>query len=166
MVADPDKEAPPLAGKGKMGRRRRRRREPAYAWWVLFGALGAVAWLLRSWRVGLLVLLLWCLYEFCLVPTVCRITTRQGFWCVEPVRGRLFACTPAHQQVKNDALWWLIGLRNPFRKRQLPDTGRNTGVLVVSPVVRARLDQTDRIVLILAGGGTLLTAVCAVSGYF
>jgi hypothetical protein len=165
MVVDPDKEAPLLAGKGKMRRRRRRRREPAYAWWIMFGALGALAWLIWSWRVALLLLLLWCLYEFCLVPTVCRITTRQGLWCVEPVRGRLFACTPAHQQVKNDALWRLIGLRNPARKPQSPGTGQNSGVLVVSPAVRARLDQTDRIVLVLAACGTLVAAVWGVSGY-
>jgi hypothetical protein len=165
MVADPDKEVPLLTGKGKTGRRRRRRREPAFAWWIVFAAISAAAWLAGSWRVALLLLLLWCLYEFCLVPTVCGIATRQDFACVEPVRGRLFACTPAHQRVKNDALWRLVGLRNPFRGPQVAEPDRTTGVLVVSPPVRARLTQTDRIVLLLAGFGTLVTVVGTVLDY-
>jgi hypothetical protein len=144
---------------------RRRWREHPSVWWVGFTGLGIGVWLTRSWRAALLLLLLWCLYQFCLVPTVCRIRTRQGFSCAEHVRGRLFACTPAHQEVKNDALWRLTGLRNPFRRARMPDPNRTTGVLVVSPPVRARLGQTDRIMLALAAGGTLITVAGAVRGY-
>src|SRR5262245_4189390 len=104
------------ARKGNMGRRRRRRREPGYVWWIAFGGLAVAALLLASWRLALIALLAWCLYEFSLIPTVCRVMTRQGFACHEPVRGRLFACSSAHQQVKNDALWRAAGLGNPFRR--------------------------------------------------
>jgi hypothetical protein len=144
---------------------RRRWREHPSVWWAGFAGLGVVAGLMRSWRAGLLVLVLWCFYQFCLVPTVCRIRTREGWSCTDPVRGRLFACTPAHQEVKNDALWRLAGLRNPFRTVRPPDPTRTTGELVVSPPVRARLAQTDRVMLALAIGGTLITIAGAISGY-
>lgn len=157
MVANPGNEDPPLTRKGTMGRRRRRWRESAIAWWVGFGTLVVLAWLLHSWRIALLTLTLWCLYEFLLVPTICRVMTRQGFSCREPVRGRLFSCTPAHQQVKYDALWRLIGMRNPFRGKTLPEPNPETGVVVYSPSVRGRLAQTDRTVIMLATVGTLVT---------
>lgn len=121
--------------------------------------------LLKSWRLALLTLLLWCLYEFCLVPTTCRVMTRQGFTCLERVRGRLFACTAEHQHIKNDALWRLTGISNPFRKPPPPpDPNRVTGVLVVSPKIRGRLAQTDRIVLTVATVATLATVVGTVVG--
>lgn len=169
MVANPGNsstsEDPPLTRKGTMGRRRRRWRESAIAWWAGFAALAAVAWLLRSWRIALLTLLLWCLYEFMLVPTICRVMTRQGFSCREPVRGRLFSCTPAHQQVKNDALWRLAGLRNPLRKKPASDPNRETGVVVYSPSVRGRLAQADRTVIVLAAVGTLVTIAGMLYGF-
>jgi hypothetical protein len=165
MVADPDEDTSLLTGKERMGRRRRRWREPAFAWWIAFACVGLAALLLNSWRLAALLLLLWCLYEFCFVPTVCRIITRQGHSCVEPVRGRLFACTPEHQSVKADALWRTAGLSNPRRRPAEPDPNRTTGVLVVSPAVRGRLSQTDRVVLILAAVGTLATVAGAVLDY-
>jgi hypothetical protein len=148
-----------------MGRRRRRWRESALVWWAGFGLLLATAWWLGSWRVALLTLLLWCGYEFLLVPTVCRVMPREGFSCREPVRGRLFACTPAHQQVKTDALWRLVGLHNPFRRRTAPDPNRQTGTVVYSPKVRGRLAQADRTVILLASAGTVVTIVGMVYGF-
>ena len=148
-----------------MGRRRRRVREPGYVWWIGFGVLLVAAVLWSSWRLGLVALLAWCLYEFSLVPTTCRVMTRQGFACHEAIRGRLFSCTPAHQQVKNDALWGTIRLRNPFRRRDAaPDPNRDTGVVVYSPTVRARLADNDRNVLALATAGTVVAVIAAVLG--
>ncbi|WP_245974203.1 hypothetical protein [Thermomonospora umbrina] len=148
-----------------MGRRRRRGREPVLVWWIGFAVLPAAAWWAGSWRVALLTLLLWCVYEFLVVPTVCRVTTRQGFSCREPVRGRLFACTPAHQQVKTDALWRAIGLANPFRRKAAPDADRATGTVVYTPKVRGRLAQADRAMILLAAAGTLVTLVGMVYGF-
>ncbi|MCO6011501.1 hypothetical protein NE236_41780 [Actinoallomurus purpureus] len=147
-----------------MGRRRRRVREPGYVWWGGFGVLLVAAVLMTSWRLALIALLGWCLYEFSLVPTVCRVMTRQGFACHEPVRGRLFACSSAHQQVKNDALWGAVRLPNPFRREAVPDPNRDTGVVVYSPNVRARLADNDRNVLALATAGMIVTVVAAVLG--
>ena len=148
-----------------MGRRRRRWRESAYMWWAAFAVLGGAAWLLPSWRLALLGVLLWCLYEFCFVPTVCRIMTRQGHSCPEPVRGRLFAHSAEHQQVKNDALWRSAGISNPFHKPPPPpDPNRVTGVLLVSRRVRGRLAQQDRIVLGVAALGTVAIIIGTVVG--
>ena len=148
-----------------MGRRRRRPRESAYVWWAAFAVFGVVAFLLGSWRLALLGVLIWCLYEFCFVPTVCGIMTRQGHTCVEPVRGRLFAHSAEHQNLKNDALWRLAGLSNPFHKPvPPPDPNRVTGVLVVSPKIRGRLPQQDRVVLAAAAFGTVATLVGMVVG--
>lgn len=152
------------AKEGTMGRRRRRWREPGYAWWVVFFALVLAALAFHSWRLGLIVLLTWCLYEFSLIPTMCRVMTRQGFACKEPVRGRLFACSPAHQQVKNDALWRAVGLPNPFRRETAPDPNRDTGVVVYSPTVRARLAQSDRTMLALAALGSVIVLAGMVLG--
>jgi hypothetical protein len=147
-----------------MGRRRRRWREPVYVWWIAIAALLLAAVLLSAWRLAVLALLVWCLYEFTLNPTVCRVMTRQGFACHEHVRGRLFACTPAHQRVKNDALWRAAGLPNPFSRPAPHDPNRDTGVVVYSPSVRARLAQNDRIILTVAGIGSLVAIVTAVAG--
>jgi hypothetical protein len=147
-----------------MGRRRRRVREPGYVWWGSFGVLLVAAVLLTSWRLALIALLAWCLYEFSLVPTVCRVMTRQGFACHEPIRGRLFACSAAHQQVKNDALWGALRLPNPTRKAAVPDPERDTGVVVYSPHVRAHLAENDRNVLALAAAGTVVTLIAALIG--
>ncbi|MFC6933577.1 hypothetical protein ACFQHO_26645 [Actinomadura yumaensis] len=164
-----------------------------------FAVLAVGAYLLHSWRVALIGLLGWCLYEFLLVPTICRVMTRQGFSCREPVRGRLFACTSRHQQVKNDGLWRLVGMRNPFRDRSAqrptapaptptgaamsdapgtppqrsPDgraasgraNERDTGVVVFSPAVRGRLAQADRVLILLAAAGTVVTIVGMVYGF-
>jgi hypothetical protein len=172
MVANLGDDDPPVARKAATGRRRRRRRESPLAWWALFAAVALAAWWTRSWRVALLGLLLWCLYEFVLVPTICRIMTRQGFPCREPVRGRLFGCGPAHQSMKNDALWRLVGLRNPFPgKRERapepepdPEEEAETGVLVVSDSVRGRLAENDRMMITLAGVGTLVAVVGMIYG--
>jgi hypothetical protein len=147
-----------------MGRRRRRWREPVYVWWVAIAALLIASVLLSAWRLALLALLMWCVYEFALNPTVCRVMTRQGFACHEPVRGRLFACSAAHQRVKNDALWHAAGLPNPFARATAPDPNRDTGVVVYSPDVRARLAQSDRIILTIAGVASLVTILTAVVG--
>ncbi len=147
-----------------MGRRRRRWREPVYIWWVAIAALLIAAVLLSAWRLALLGLLAWCLYEFSLNPTVCRVMTRQGFACHEPVRGRLFACSSAHQRVKNDAVWRAFGLPNPFSRATHHDPNRDTGVVVYSPAVRARLAQSDRFVLTVAGVGSLLAILIALVG--
>jgi hypothetical protein len=149
-----------------MGRRRRRWREPGYIWWVAIVALLLAALVLSEWRLALLGLLVWSLYEFSLNPTVCRVMTRQGFACHEPVRGRLFACSEAHQRVKTDAVWRAAGLPNPF-SRQIPhDPNRDTGVVVYSPAVRARLAQNDRIVLTVALVASVLAILIAIVGVF
>ncbi|GAA0367262.1 hypothetical protein NE235_03215 [Actinoallomurus spadix] len=147
-----------------MGRRRRRVREPGYVWWAGIGVLLVAAVLLTSWRLALIALLCWCLYEFSLVPTACRVMTRQGFACHEPIRGRLFACSAAHQQVKNDALWATVRLPNPFKRESVPDPNRDTGVVVYSPSVRAKLAENDRNLLALAAVGTIVALVLAVAG--
>ncbi|GLY83664.1 hypothetical protein [Actinoallomurus iriomotensis] len=147
-----------------MGRRRRRWREPVYVWWVAIAALMLASVLLSAWRLALLALLMWCVYEFALNPTVCRVMTRQGFACHEPVRGRLFACSSAHQRVKNDAIWRAAGLPNPFARATPHDPNRDTGVVVYSPAVRARLAQNDRIILTIAGVVGLVVILTAVVG--
>lgn len=149
-----------------MGRRRRRWREPVYIWWGAIAALVVAAVFFGAWRLALLGVLAWCLYEFSLNPTVCRVMTRQGFACHEPVRGRLFACSAAHQRVKNDAVWRSIGLPNPFSRATAHDPNRDTGVVVYSPAVRARLAQNDRVVLTVAGVASLLAIIIAVAGIF
>jgi hypothetical protein len=165
MVARQGKEEPPLTKKAATGRRRRRRRESALVWWGVFAILALAAWWLASWRLALLALLLWCLYELVFVPTICRVRSREGFSCRDPARGRLFACNPGHQQVKNDALWRLVGLKNPFRKPPKADPNRQTGTLVVSPAVRGRLAQPDRVLILLAAAGTLVTIAGMVYGF-
>jgi hypothetical protein len=149
-----------------MGRRRRRWREPGYAWWIAFCVLLFVAALSSSWRLALIVLAAWCLYQFSLNPTACRIRTREGHACRQPVRGRLFACSADHQGLKNDALWGATGLRNPFRRPAAPNQDRDTGVMVYSPSVRARLAQDDLIILGLAALGTVAAIVGMVVGLF
>src|SRR5262249_23216239 len=119
---------------------------------------------LGAWRLALLGVLVWSLYEFSLNPTVCRVMTRQGFACHEPVRGRLFACSAAHQRVKNDAVWRAFGLPNPFNRPTHPDPTRDTGVVVYSPAVRARLTQNDRIMLTLAVAGSAVAIIGALLG--
>lgn len=146
-----------------MGRRRRRWREPGYIWWGAIVALLVAALLLGAWRLALLALLVWSLYQLALNPTVCRVMTRQGFACHEPVRGRLFACSPAHQRVKTDSVWRAFGLPNPLRRaRQNPN--RDTGVVVYSPAVRARLAQNDRIMVTLAVAGGVIAIFGALIG--
>ncbi|TMQ94164.1 hypothetical protein ETD83_24415 [Actinomadura soli] len=161
MVANLGKD-PPAARKGA---RRLPRRESALVWWALFAAIAGVALWLQSWRVALLGLLTWCLYQFVLVPTLCRVLKREGYPCAERVRGRLFACGPAHQQLKNDALWRLIGLRNPFQKGDEDDDDPETGGVVHSPDVRGRLTPADRVLILLAGLGTVATLIGMIYGF-
>lgn len=89
MVPNLGKEEPPAA---RRGTRRRPGRESALVWWALFAAVFGAAYWFQSWRVALLGLLGWCLYEFMLVPTMCRILTQQGAACTERTRG---GCSPA-----------------------------------------------------------------------
>ncbi|MEO3826880.1 hypothetical protein [Actinomadura sp. B10D3] len=164
MVPNLGKEEPQAS---RRGTRRRPGRESALVWWALFAAVFGAAWWFQSWRVALLGLLGWCLYEFMLVPTMCRILTQQGAACTERTRGRLFACArPGHQRLRNDALWRLVGLRNPFQK-PLPaeDPERDTGVVVVSPDVRGRLVPQDRALILLAAAGTIGALVGMVYGF-
>ncbi|GAA0568305.1 hypothetical protein [Actinomadura livida] len=161
MVPNLGRQEPPAA---RRGARRLPRRESALLWWALFAAFAGAAWWFQSWRIALLGLLTWCLYEFLLVPTLCRVLKRQGHPCTKRVRGRLFACAPNHQQLKNDALWRLAGLRNPFQKRD-EDTDPETGVVVHSPDVRGRLTTVDRSMVVLAALGTVTTLVGMVYGF-
>lgn len=150
-----------------MGRRRRRWREPGYIWWGAIVALLAAALLLGAWRLALFGLLLWSVYELSLNPTVCRVMTRQGFACHEPVRGRLFACSAAHQRVKTDSVWRAFGLPNPAAaraRRTHQDPNRDTGMVVYSPAVRARLAQNDRIMVTLAMAGAVIAILGALVG--
>ncbi|WP_243711322.1 hypothetical protein [Actinomadura sp. KC216] len=133
-------------------------------WWALFAAFAGAALWLQSWRLALFGLLTWCLYQFTLVPTLCRVLKREGYPCAERVRGRLFACAPNHQQLKNDAVWRLVGLRDPFQKGD-PDPDPETGGVVHSPYVRGRLTQADRALILLAAVGTLVTLVSMIYGF-
>lgn len=150
-----------------MGQRRRgkqdRAREPALVWWVLFSALLATAWLTWSWRVLLLALTLWCLYELSLVPTVCRVSTRTETSCGRPVRGRLFACEAEHQKVKTEVLLRNTGLRRT-RTPTPPDPNRTTGFVVFSPRARGRLVVADQAILLLAALGTIVAVAGMVYG--
>ncbi|MEW2355381.1 hypothetical protein [Spirillospora sp. NPDC029432] len=161
----PHEDGPARRRGGTARRRRRPRRESALLWWALFAFWAAAAWYLRSWPVALLGLLVWCLYEFMLVPTFCRTMTRKGSSCREPVRGRLFACEDEHQRLKIDGLWRLVGMRNPLRGPDQPPAERESGQVVVSPEVRGRLSQIDRMLILLAAAGTLVTIVGMVYGY-
>jgi hypothetical protein len=150
-----------------MGRRRRRWREPQYLWWLGFAGVAVAAVLVDSWRLGLVDLLAWCFYELALIPTACRVATRQGLSCHDPVRGRLFACSAEHQRIKTDALWRMIGLPNPFNKRRaVSEPAPSTGVVVYSPAVRGQLDQADRTMVMVAGLGVVITLVGMVIGLF
>ncbi|MGI5417378.1 hypothetical protein [Actinomadura luteofluorescens] len=162
MVPNLGKGEPPAARRG--GTRRRPRRESALAWWALFAAIAGIAWWQHSWRVALLGLLAWCLYEFALVPTLCRVLTPKGAACTERTRGRLFACGPAHQRLRNDALWRLAGLRNPFEQGPVGDES-DTGTVVVSSGVRGRLVPQDRVLILLAAAGTVTALVGMVYGF-
>lgn len=146
----------------RRGTRRRPRREPALVWWALFAALGGVAWWLHSWRAALLVLLGWCFYQFAFVPTACRVSARPGAVCTERTRGRLFACGPGHQRLRNDALWRLAGLRALFRKRP-PRDGNESGA--VSPDARGRLPLPDRLLILVAAAGTVAVLAGLVHGF-
>ncbi|WUH98077.1 hypothetical protein OHR68_31930 [Spirillospora sp. NBC_00431] len=159
MVANLGKQEPPAARKGA---RRLPRRESALVWWAAFAAFAVAAWWTGSWRVALFGLLTWCLYEFLLVPTLCRVLKRQGHPCAERVRGRLFACGPSHQRLKTDALWRLVGLRNPFQKHT---DDAETGGVVHSPDVRGRLTQADRVLIPLAALGTVATLIGTIYGF-
>ena len=161
MVVHLRKGGPSAARKGS---RRLPRRESALLWWSLFAAFAAVGLWFQSWRIGLLGLLTWCLYEFLLVPSLCRVLKRQGHPCTERVRGRLFACAPDHQRLKNDALWRLVGLRNPFGEDDDVPSGE-TGVVVHSAGVRGRLTRADRVLVVLAALGTVTTLVGMVYGF-
>ncbi|MFD0901042.1 hypothetical protein [Actinomadura sediminis] len=159
----PSEPRPPSARKG--GSRRRPRREPAPVWWAGFAAFPAAALWLGSWRVAVVGLLAWCLYQFALVPTLCRVLTPQGYACAERARGRLFACGPEHQRAKNAALRRLAG-----RRRRTANGGGHhdvhdgTGVVVVSGDVRGRLDVADRALLLLAAAGTAVAVAAIVHG--
>jgi hypothetical protein len=136
------------------------------AWWLIFTTLVAIGVLFWQPRLLLVTLLLWCLYEFCLVPTKCRVKTRQGVSCMESVRGRAFAHSKPHQSVKNDGLWKLIGRSNPSHVPAGGGAPRDTGVVLVSPKFRGRLAEEDRIILYLAGAGTLVALIGMFWGLF
>ncbi len=165
MVSSPRKpSAPPPR---KTSRRRVGGRDAEQiAWWLLFAGLTVVGLLTWTWRLLLLTLLLWSFYEFCLVRTRCRVKTRQGFECVEPVRGRVFAHDRRHQDVKNDGLWNLIGRPNPRYTPRISEPNRDTGVVLVAPRVRHRLDKTDRYILYLAALGTVVSLAGMLWGLF
>ncbi|MEV5571006.1 hypothetical protein AB0L06_13235 [Spirillospora sp. NPDC052269] len=179
--------APPVqTAAGGRGVRRRPRREPPGVWWGGLVLWELLAWYAGSWRLALLGLAGWCLYEFLLIPTVCRVMTEQGYPCREPVRGRLFACGPDHQAFKNEGIMRLLGLRprRPARDgRPLstpvgderpasppvggpasPPAGGERGV-VHSRAVRARLAQADQVCLILAGAGTAAAIAGMIYGF-
>ncbi|MFC4913281.1 hypothetical protein [Actinomadura gamaensis] len=135
----------------------------------------AASWLAGSWRLALLGLAAWCLYEFLLIPTVCRVMTEKGYPCREPVRGRPFACTPDHQAYKNEGIMRLLGVRRRARPNG-PSNGRPDGrqagvpardgrVLVHSSAVRSRLAQADQACLILAGTGTVVAIAGMIYGF-
>src|SRR5262249_32330047 len=110
-----------------------------------------------SWRILLLLLALWCCYEVALVPLRCRIRPNGGEMCANPIRGRAFGCGKAHQEIKNDSLWRLVGLSgSPFREQPAADPNRDTGELVWSPTKRGMMDPSDRTVLVLAALGTVV----------
>lgn len=159
MATKQQHELPPSVRKGIMGRRRRPGREPTLVWWMVFTGLGLAALWWWSWRILLIELALWCLYEVAIVPKDCKVQPNGAPQpCGEPVRGRAFGCGKAHQEIKNDALWRLTGLRgNPLRRQPPTDPNRDTGELVWSPDVRGRMDGADRTVLVLAAVGTVLT---------
>jgi hypothetical protein len=145
MVANREQEVPSSTRKGTMGTRGLPTREPAWVWWILFAVLIVVLWWLAwSWRGLLLVLALWCLYELLLIPTKCNISPRDGYVCPEPVRGRLFACTPSHQRLKTDHLFRLFRLANPLHTPAAPDPNRATGEVVWGPHMREQKQTTTQ----------------------
>jgi hypothetical protein len=121
-----------------MGTRGLPAREPAWVWWILFAVLTVISWSAWSWRGPLFVLALWCLYELVLLPTRCDISPRDGFVCTDPVRGRLFACTPSHQRLKTDQVFRLFRLANPTHRPAAPDPNRATGEIVWAPHMRGQ----------------------------
>jgi hypothetical protein len=143
MVANQEQEVPSSTRKGTMGTRGLPVREPAWAWWILFAGLTVISWLAWSWRGPLCVLALWCLYEFVLIPTRCNISPRDGYVCADPVRGRLFACTPSHQRLKTDQLFRLFRLANPVHKPVAPDPNRATGEIVWAPHMREQQEPAQ-----------------------
>ncbi|MCP2337263.1 hypothetical protein [Actinomadura rupiterrae] len=174
MAGTPGDEYPPsrapedgdlwVGGRGP--RRRRPKREHPAVWWTGFAVLALLAWLAGSWRLALLVLAAWCLYEFLLIPTVCRVMTEQGYPCREPVRGRPFACGRDHQAYKNEGIMRLLGVRRPARDtapRNAP--GRDDRVLVHSRAARSRLAQADQVCLSLAGAGTVIALAGMIYGF-
>ncbi|MEO3785861.1 hypothetical protein ABGB12_21240 [Actinocorallia sp. B10E7] len=163
MVSSPRKtSAPPR----KSPRPRVNRDAEQIAWWLLFAVLAVFGVIQWNWRLLLLTLLLWSFYEFCLVRTRCRVKTRQGFECVEPVRGRAFAHDRRHQDIKNDGLWNLVGRPNPRYTPKISEPNRDTGVVLVAPRVRHRLDRNDRFILYLAALGTAVSLVGMFVGLF
>ncbi|GAA3223444.1 hypothetical protein [Actinocorallia longicatena] len=141
---------------GASGSPRRRRDVEPLAWWTLFAVLVGIGVYTQNWRLLLVALLVWSFYEIALVPTVCGISTRSGQFCAEPVRGRAFGHDPRHQKVKNDGLWALIGMNNPFHKAQGDGSPRDTGTHVAGTRRRTELVVKDRALLTLAGIGTIV----------
>jgi hypothetical protein len=166
MVTNRQQAMPPSSRKGPMGRRRRPGREPAYVWWIAFAVLGVLALLAGSWRGLLLVLALWCCYEYVLVPLECRARPNGAQACPEPVRGRAFGCCTAHQQIKNDALWRTVGLGgSPRSKPPEADPNRDTGLLVWYPRKRGSMDPSDRVILIVATACTIAVIAGTAFGF-
>ncbi|MEV4258677.1 hypothetical protein AB0J52_36430, partial [Spirillospora sp. NPDC049652] len=144
--------------------RGRERREQPALWWGGFALWALLAWLAGSWRLALLGLAAWCLYEFLLIPTVCRVMTEQGYPCREPVRGRLFACGSHHQAYKTEAIKRLVGRARPPRDGSAAGAARDDRGVVHSTAVRSRLAQADQVCLILAGVGTVVAVVGTLAG--
>jgi hypothetical protein len=147
---------------------RRGRRQSTFLWWILILGLGIFAWGLRSWALGCLTVVMFCLYELFLVNATCDVETQAKKPCEANVQGRVRACgRRAHQRAKRAALWEsLTGLPNVFaRFRVMFGRSQTQAGWILQPApgsVSARKPNLQGLVnLLLAAIGTAAGVVSA-----
>jgi hypothetical protein len=68
------------------------------------------------------------------MKTQCDVETEKGEGCGNGARGRLRAChLTKHKRAKRDALWGMLGLRNPERKYRILWAEQHSSYGRVSP---------------------------------
>lgn len=96
-------------------RRRRSRAGPLSLGSLIFVIVSALLASRHAWPalviLWIFLLVIWVAF---FKPTQCDVETREGEGCGNPARGRLRAChLTKHKRAKHDALWAMIGRRNP-----------------------------------------------------
>lgn len=121
--------------------------------WVAWVAL-AILWVF--------VLVLWVAF---FKRTQCDVETGAGEGCGKNARGRLRACDLVkHKRAKNDALWRLVGLRNPASRYRVKWAEPRSSYGLESPQVeesppRLMKPGYDRTMLVATVVGSVATVI-------